>query len=83
MTVKFIRESNRFRKIFQKLKRDIQERVEKQIRKLVANPEVGKPMKHNRKGTREVYVGHFRLSYNYSIEESKITLLELYHKDKQ
>ncbi len=83
MIVKFIRESNRFRKIFQKLKRDIQERVEKQIKKLISNPEIGKPMKYNRKGTREVYIGHFRLSYAYSIEENKITLLDLYHKDKQ
>ena len=49
MTVKFIRESNRFKLIFKKLNGAIKERVEKQIRKLVINPEIGKPMKYNRK----------------------------------
>lgn len=83
MTIKVIRESDRFRRIFRKLKSDMRERVEKQIRKLVINPEIGKPMRFNRKGTREIYVGHFRLSYAYSIEESKIILLDFYHKDEQ
>ena len=83
MTVKFIRESDRFRRIFKKVNSFMKERVEKQIKKLLDAPEIGKPMRHNRKGTREVYIGHFRLSYSYSIDESKITLLDLYHKDEQ
>ncbi|MBI4152312.1 type II toxin-antitoxin system RelE/ParE family toxin [Candidatus Woesearchaeota archaeon] len=59
------------------------ERVKKQIRKIVENPEIGKPMKYARKGTREVYVGSFRLSYAYLKEEHKIIFLDLYHKDEQ
>ena len=47
------------------------------------NPEVGKPMKYVRKGTREVYIGSFRLSYAYINEENKIIFLDLYHKDEQ
>lgn len=40
-------------------------------------------MRHGRKGTREVYVGHFRLSYAYFVEEKVVTLLNFYHKDEQ
>jgi len=40
-------------------------------------------MKYIRKGTREVYIPPFRLSYLYIKEENKIVFLDLYHKDKQ
>lgn len=59
------------------------ERVKKQIRKILENPEVGKPMRFTRKGTREVYLGSFRLSYVYVKKENKIIFLDLYHKDEQ
>ena len=58
-------------------------KVVKQIKKIVQDPEIGKPMRHTRKGTREVYIHPFRLSYAYKKEENKIIFLELYHKDKQ
>ena len=54
-----------------------------QILKIISNPEVGKPMKHARKGTRELYVDPFRLSYAYLKAEDKVVLLDLYHKDEQ
>ncbi|MBU1252515.1 MAG: type II toxin-antitoxin system RelE/ParE family toxin [Nanoarchaeota archaeon] len=57
--------------------------IKKQILKIIEKPEVGKPMRYERKGTREVYVGHFRLSYAYSAEEELIIMLDLYHKDEQ
>ena len=57
--------------------------VKKQIRKLIANPQAGKPMMYTRKGTRELYVPPFRLSYLYIEEEGKVLLLDLYHKDDQ
>ncbi|MBR9702228.1 type II toxin-antitoxin system RelE/ParE family toxin [Candidatus Pacearchaeota archaeon] len=59
------------------------EKIKKQIKKIITNPEVGKPMKHGRKGTRELYVKPFRLSYAYIKEKDKIILLDLYHKKKQ
>lgn len=40
-------------------------------------------MRYARKGTREVYLKPFRLSYAYIKEENKIILLDLYHKKKQ
>ena len=58
-------------------------RVKKQIAKIIESPEIGKPMKHDRKGTREVYVPPFRLSYAHLPEEDKIIFLDLYHKDEQ
>lgn len=72
-----------FEKIFSKLDSNQQERVKTQIRKIIENPEIGKPMMYARKGTREVYLGSFRLSYSYSKEESKVIFLALYHKDEQ
>ncbi len=59
------------------------EQVKKQIEKIINNPEIGKPMMYNRKGTREVYVGHFRLSYKYHYDTDTIEFLEVYHKDEQ
>lgn len=55
--------------------------VLKQMLKIVANPEIGKPMRNKRKGTRELYINPFRLAYLY--ENDEITFLELYHKDEQ
>ena len=40
-------------------------------------------MRHNRKGTREVHIGAYRLSYRLLEEEDIIVFLELYHKDEQ
>ena len=73
-----------FKKKVRKIKdASLRERVKKQIRKIVLSPGIGKPMKYARKGTREVYVPPFRLSYQYLDKEDKIILLELYHKDGQ
>ena len=76
--------SSTFISIVHKIKnRDERERVNKHIRKIIENPEIGKPMRHARKGTREVYIGSFRLSYAYLKEENKLIFLDLYHKDEQ
>jgi len=61
----------------------IKARVKKQLEKLVQNPTIGKPMRYTRKGTRELRIPPFRLSYSYDKEHDIIILLELYHKDEQ
>ena len=61
----------------------IKEQVKKQIKKILENPEIGKPMRYARKGARELYIGSFRLAYVYLKNEHKIILLDLYHKNKQ
>jgi len=76
--------TERFSKTFSKIK-DLatKERVMAQVQKIIAQPEIGKPMRYARKGTREIYVSPFRLAYAYLKEENKIIFLELYHKDEQ
>ena len=59
------------------------EQIKKQIDKIIANPEIGKPMMYDRKGTREVYVKPFRLSYVYLKNENTLIFLNFYHKNKQ
>jgi mRNA-degrading endonuclease RelE of RelBE toxin-antitoxin system len=72
-----------FEKLFSKLDNNQKEEVKTRIKKIIANPEIGKPMRYSRKGTREVYAGSFRLSYAYIPEENRIIFLDLYHKDEQ
>ena len=67
-----------FKKIKDKLMKD---KIIKQISKIKNNPETGKPMMYSRKGTRELYVHPYRLSYR--VEANIIYILDLYHKDKQ
>ena len=72
-----------FLKIISKLDNSIEEKVKKQIKKILENPEVGNPMRYVRRDSREVYVSPFRLSYVYLKNEDKLIFLELYHKDRQ
>ena len=73
-----------FQKTFSKIKNNaLKEKIIKQFSKIKENPEIGKPMKNVRKGTREVYISPFRLSYAYIKNEDKLIFLDLYHKDQQ
>ncbi len=73
-----------FKRLFSKLKDNIlKEKIIKQVQKLKNNPEAGKPMRNIRKGTRELYISPFRLSYKYCIDKNLVEILDLYHKDEQ
>ena len=79
-----IRFDKQFVKIFSKIKDNLlKTKISKQIKKIAENPEIGKPMKNIRKGTRELYIKPFRLSYSYNKKLLIIYMLDLYHKDKQ
>lgn len=79
-----IRFAKRFTDIFSKIKDELMRiKIKKQIQKISINPEVGKPMMHNRKGTREVYIKPFRLSYLFNVNNNIIYILDLYHKKEQ
>jgi mRNA-degrading endonuclease RelE of RelBE toxin-antitoxin system len=79
-----VEETEDFSKIYQKIKDEsLRLKIKKQIKKVIINPEIGKPMRNVRKGTRELYVKPFRLSYSYIKEQNKIILLDFYHKKKQ
>ncbi|MBT3408212.1 type II toxin-antitoxin system RelE/ParE family toxin [Candidatus Woesearchaeota archaeon] len=71
-----------FKKRIKKIKNNqIKDQIKKQILKIVNNPNIGKPMKFSRKGTRELYIKPFRLSYFYQNDE--IIFTDLYHKNEQ
>ena len=75
---------DKFKNIFSKIKDNLlKNQVKRQIKKIINNPKVGKPMRNVRKDTRELYIGSFRLSYVYHVEKDIIEILDLYHKKKQ
>jgi len=61
----------------------VKEHILKQIQKIIEQPEIGKPMRYFRKGTREIYIKPFRLSYVYHLDKEIVEILEIYHKKKQ
>ena len=76
--------SDDFKKMFSKIKDNLlKKKILKQIEKIKINPGVGKPMRNVRKGTRELYISPFRLAYAYNMNEEKVIILDLYHKDSQ
>ena len=79
-----VRWSRRFRNIFANIKdQSLKTKIQKQIEKIRANPKVGKPMGYDRRGTRELRVKPFRLSYKYLPIEGLVYIVDLYHKKKQ
>ena len=71
-----------FKKDFKKIKdKSVKEKIIKQVSKIKDNVEIGKPMRFDRKGTRELYIPPWRLSYK--LEEDTVYILALYHKDLQ
>ena len=55
----------------------LREKIEKQIRKIVENPKVGKPLKY-KKGERSLYIKPFRLVY--AVRNDEIILLKFEHR---
>lgn len=72
-----------FKKSFKKLDKSVKIKVNKQVLKIINRPTIGKPMKHSRKGTRELYISPFSLSYKYYPDKNLIVFLKVYHKDEQ
>jgi len=76
--------SEKFRDRFSKIKdNSLKEKIIKQIEKIKINPEVGKPMRHSRRGTRELYIPPFRPSYSFINHKNEVVILDLYHKKFQ
>lgn len=79
-----IRFDKKFTNIFSNIKDELMRtKVKKQIQKISINPEIGKPMRYARKGTRELYIKPFRLSYIYIKGKDIVYILDLYHKKEQ
>ena len=81
--IKEIIRTETFIRILSKLDKSYIDRIEKLVSKIIKNPEIGKPMRYDRKGTREVYVKSFRISYAYDKEKDILYFLSIYHKDEQ
>ena len=75
--------TERFLKQLKKLDKSYLDRVEKLVIKIIQNPEIGKPMRFDRKGTRELYQPPFRLCYLYNKTRDILLFLDIYHKDEQ
>jgi mRNA-degrading endonuclease RelE of RelBE toxin-antitoxin system len=60
----------------------LKERIKTQLIKIIENPEAGKPMRYCKKGTREVYISPFRLSYLYTKQHDTLVFLALYYKNE-
>ncbi len=78
-----IKESDKFKSIKSKIDKSYLTKLEKLIKKIINNPEIGKPMMHERKGTKEVYLPPFRLSYSYDSSANILIFLDIYHKKHQ
>tara|TARA_Y100000310_G_C20530854_1_gene738367 strand:- start:645 stop:887 length:243 start_codon:yes stop_codon:yes gene_type:complete len=74
--VKIIPSSN-FKKAVKHLDGFEREKLEKQIRKIIENPDIGKPLKY-RRNERCLYVRPFRLIY--SKRENELILLKFEHR---
>ena len=71
-----------FKRKFKKIKdKTLKINIINKIQKIKENPEIGKPMRYGRKGTRELHIPPFRLSY--ILKSNLIYILDLYHKDEQ
>ena len=67
-----------FKEDFKKVDKSVKDKVIKQIEKIIASPETGKPLRYNLKGERTVYVKPFRIIYSYFMDS--ICLLRLEHR---
>jgi mRNA-degrading endonuclease RelE of RelBE toxin-antitoxin system len=70
--------TEKFEKELKKSDNSIKEKAIKQIKKIIENPEIGKPLRYNLKGERTVYVWPFRILYAHS--ENTIYFLRFEHR---
>ena len=71
--------SDVFKKNIKRLNQFDRNKIEKQIKKILNNPKVGKPLKYKR-GERSLYIKPFRLVYVLRSEE--VILLKFDHRKK-
>lgn len=72
-----ITRSPKFLKETKRLDNDLLIKLNKQILKIIENPEIGKPLKYKR-GERTIYVKPFRLIY--AVQGDELILLKFEHR---
>lgn len=71
--------SPKFEKDVKRLDKTLSEKLKKQVRKIIENPEIGKPLKYLR-GERTVYVKPFRIIYSFLKREDELIFLKFEHR---
>lgn len=72
--------AQKFEQEFKKIKdKTTQDRIEKQIKKILEKSDIGKPLKYNLKGERTIYIKPFRLIY--TAQKNKLILLRFEHRN--
>jgi mRNA-degrading endonuclease RelE of RelBE toxin-antitoxin system len=72
--------TDKFEKEFKKVDGSIKEKALKQIKKIIENPEFGKPLRYDLKGERTIYVKPYRIIYAFFDEEIQFLRFE-YRKE--
>ena len=72
--------TSRFLKDTRQLKGTQKEELEKSVKKVIENPEIGKPLRHSYRNCRSVRVGKFRIIYK--LERYKIIFITFEHRGK-
>lgn len=71
--------TQRFDEQFRKIARTpLRERLEKQVSKIMRNPELGKPLRYYHRGDRTTYVKPYRLIYR--VEGDALILINFQHR---
>ena len=79
MEIKKVTRSSKFIKDTKRLDSLFLKKIEKQIKKVIENPQVGKPLKYKR-GERSLYLKPFRLVY--ALRGKELILLKFDHRKK-
>ncbi len=57
--------TEKFEREFKKADTSVKQQAVKQINKIIASPETGKPLRYDLKGERTVYVRPYRIIYSF------------------
>lgn len=79
MVIRKVTRSPKFIKDTKRLDSFLLKKIEKQIKKIIENPRVGKPLKYKR-GERSLYIKPFRLVY--ALRREEVILLKFDHRKK-
>ncbi len=73
--------SERFKKSVGKVEDPaVRDRIEKQIHKLMSDPEIGKPLRYELKNKRSLRIHPYRILYEYSAADDEIVLISFDHR---
>lgn len=78
MPIRKICTSGDFARDVKSLDNSLRKRLDKQIDKIIENPDIGKPLRYDMKGERTVYVKPYRLIYR--VDGDTLVLLQFSHR---